>query len=144
MGMQIEFIVYEKIDEDFLTLIRTWADEVLEMAEVPSPPPYLSISIWKTMEKFQDFYRKEKKELGVATGEETDFLATHDAWRGHPRVHLCQERLMGIAGTIVQGVIHHEIGHALHHGSPEFYTFLFSNSLQDAAHSYGLDLTLLQ
>jgi hypothetical protein len=53
-------------------------------------------------------------------------------------------RLMGIAGTIVQGVIHHEIGHALHHGTPEFYTFRFSIRLQEAGRSQGLDLPLLQ
>jgi hypothetical protein len=120
-------------------------NEVLEIEEVPpSPPPYLSVSIWKTMEKYQDFYQREKKELGVVTGEETDFLATHDAWRGYPRIHICQERLMGIDGTIVQGIIHHETGHALYHGSPEFYTFRFSNRLQEAGRFYGLDLPLLQ
>jgi hypothetical protein len=144
MGTQIQFIIHEKIDEGFLTRIRTCVNEVLEIEEVPSPPLYLSISIWKTMEKYQDFYQREKKELGIVTGEETDFLATHDAWRGYPRIHICQERLMGIAETIVQGVIHHEIGHALHHGAPEFYTFRFSNRLQEAARSRGLDLILLQ
>jgi hypothetical protein len=46
------------------------------------------------MERYQDFYQREKKELGVVTGEETDFLATHDAWRGYPRIHICQERLI--------------------------------------------------
>ena len=132
MGTQIQMVAHEEVDESFLTQVRTWVNEVLEIEEVPSsPPPYLSVSIWKTMEKYQDFYQREKKELGVVTGEETDFLATHDAWRGYPRIHICQERLMGIDGTIVQGVIHHETGHALHHGAPEFYTFRFSNRLQE-------------
>lgn len=144
MVTQIQIVVHEEIEEDFLNRIRMWANEVLEMAEVPSPPPYLSIWIWRTMEKCQDFYRREKKELGIITGEETDFLATHDAWRGYPRIHICQERLKGIEGTIVQGAIHHEIGHALHHGKPEFYTFRFSNRLQEAGRVHGLDLPLLQ
>jgi len=137
-------VAHEEIDESFLTQVRTWVNEVLEIEEVPSSPPYLSVSIWKTMEKYQDFYQREKKELGVATGEETDFLATNDAWRGYPRIHICHERLTGIDGTIVQGVIHHETGHALHHGAPEFYTFRFSNRLQQAGRFYGLDLPLLQ
>ena len=145
MGTQIQLVAQEEVDESFLTQVRTWVNEVLEIKEVPSsPPPYLYLSIWKTMEKYQDFYQGEKKELGVVTGEETDFLATHDAWRGYPRIHICQERLMGIDGTIVQGVIHHETGHALHHGAPEFYTFRFSNRLQEAGRFYGLDLPLLQ
>jgi len=137
-------VAHEEIDESFLTQVRMWANEILEIEEVPSSPPHLSISIWKTMEKYQDFYRREKKELGIATGDEMDFLATHDAWRGYPRVHICQERLIGIAGTIIQGVIHHEIGHALHHGSLEFYTFRFSNRLQEVGRTHGLDFPLLQ
>jgi hypothetical protein len=144
MDTQVQMVVHEKTDEDFLTRIRMWANKVLEMAEVLSPPPYLSISIWRTMEKCQDFYRREKKELGIITGEEMDFLATHDGWRGYPRIHICQERLKGIEETIIQGVIHHEIGHALHHGTPEFYTFRFSSRLQEAGRSHGLDLPLLQ
>ena len=144
MGTHIQMVAQEEVDESFLTQVRTWVNEVLQIEEVPLSPPYLSVSIWKTMEKYQDFYQKEKKELGVVTGEEIDFLATHDAWRGYPRIHICQERLIGINGTIVQGVIHHETGHALHHGAPEFYTFRFSNRLQEAGHSAGLDLPLLQ
>jgi len=144
MGTQIQMLAHEEVEESFLTQVRTWVNEVLEIEEVPSPPPYLSVSIWKTMEKYQDFYQREKKELGVVTGEETNFLATHDAWRGYPRIHICQERLMGIDETIVQGVIHHETGHALHHGAQEFYTFRFSNRLQEASRFHGLNLPLLQ
>jgi hypothetical protein len=144
MSTQIQMVAHEKVDESFLNQVRTWVNEVLKIEEGPCSPPYLSLSIWKTMEKYQDFYQREKRELGVITGEETDFLATHDAWRGYPRIHICQERLMGIDGTIVQGVIHHETAHALHHGTPEFYTFRFSNRLQEAGRFYGLHLLLLQ
>ena len=124
MGTQIQMVAHEKIDESFLTQVRLWANEVLEMAEFPSPPPLLCITIWKTMKEFQAFCQREKKKLGIVTGEETDFLATHDAWRGYPRIHVCEERLIGIPSVIIQGVIHHEIGHALHHGTLEFYTFV--------------------
>jgi hypothetical protein len=138
-------VAHEEVDEGFLTQIRMWVNEVLEIEEVPfSPPPYLSVSIWKTMGKYQDFYQREREELGVGTGGEADFLATHDAWRGYPRIHICHERLMGIDERIVQGVIHHETGHALHHGAPEFYTFRFSNRLQEAGRFNGLDFPLLQ
>ncbi len=144
MGTQIQMVPHEEVDEGFLTQVRTWVNEVLEIEETPSSPPYLSVSIWKTMEKYQDFYQREKKNLGIVTGEETDFLATHDAWMGYPRIHICQERLMGVDGRIVQAVIHHETGHALHHGAPEFYTFRFSNRLREVGRLHSLDLPLLQ
>ncbi len=144
MGTQIQIVAHEEVDETFLARVKAWVNEVLKIEQVPFSPPCLSVSIWKTMEKYQDFYQREKKELGIVTGEEADFLATHDAWRGYPRIHICQERLIGIDRRIIQGVIHHETGHALHHGGPEFYTFRFSNRLQEAGHLHGLDLPLLQ
>lgn len=144
MATRIKIVAYEGIDEGFLTQIRRWADEVLERTGLLSQPPYLCIKIWKTVEELQAFYRREKEALGVVTGEETDFFAVHDAWRGYPRIHICQEKLKGISGAIVQGVIHHEISHALHHGTPEFYTFRFSSRLQEVGCSCGLDLPLLQ
>ncbi|MCK5552912.1 MAG: hypothetical protein KAJ09_07200 [Deltaproteobacteria bacterium] len=144
MASQIQIVAHEEVEEGFLTKIQTWANEVLERGEFSFSPFYLCIAAWKTMEKLQAFYREEKEALGVVTGEETDFLATHDAWRGYPRVHICQERLKGVPSAIVQGVIHHEISHALHHGTPEFYTFRFSRELQEVGRSRGLDLPLLQ
>lgn len=142
MAPRIEIVADEAIDKDFLTQIRTWANEVLE--RTGSPAPYLCVTVWKTLERLQAYYREEKEALGVITGEETDFLATHDAWRGYPRIHICEERLEGIPSAIVQGVVHHEISHALQHGTPEFYTFRFSSELQEVGRTYGLDLAHLQ
>jgi len=142
--MQIQIVIHEEADEIFSTQIQRWANEVLEKAKFPDVSPHLCIMIWKTKEKFHASYSKEKEELGVVTGEEADFLATHDAWRGYPRIHICQERVMGIPNAVVQGVIHHELGHAFHHGRQDFYTFRFSKNLQQAAHAQGLNLALLQ
>jgi len=144
MATEIQIVVHEGVNEPLVTQVRTWANQVLERRGLPSPPFHLCITIWETVEKLQAFYREEKEELGVVTGEESDFLATHDAWRGYPRIHICQERLKGIPAAIVQGAVHHEIGHALHHGTREFYTFRFSGRLQEVARSHGLDFPLLQ
>ena len=75
------------------------------------------------MKDLQDFYHHEKEGLGIVTGEESDFLATHEAWRGYPRIHICHERVKGVQDPVIEGVLHHEIGHAVLHGSMEFYTF---------------------
>lgn len=144
MAAEIQIVAHEGIEEPLVAQVRLWANQVLERRGFPSPPPHLSITIWETVEELQAFYREEKEELGVITGEESDFLATHDAWRGYPRIHICQERLKGISSAIVQGAVHHEIGHALHHGTREFYTFRFSGRFQEVARSHGLDLLLLQ
>jgi hypothetical protein len=79
----------------------------------------ISINILKRMDELQYFYQKEKQELGIETGEETDFLATHETWRGHPRTHICQERVKDLPDVVLQSILHHEISHAFHHGTLE-------------------------
>jgi hypothetical protein len=144
MSERIQIVCPESISESFLTEIRYWANEVLERTSFSKAEPALTLMVWKTMSAFQAFTRSEKDALGVTTGEETEFLATHDAWRGYPRIHLCQERLKGIPRSVIQGIIHHEIAHALKHGALEFYTFTFTKGLQEAARSRGLDMPHLQ
>ena len=144
MSTRIEIESSAEVNEAFVTRIRKWTNEVLERKGAIAGPPFLCITIWKTIEELQSFYRQEKEELGVVTGEDTEFLATHEAWRGYPRIHICQERVKDVPDAVLRGVLHHEIGHAVLHGTPEFYTFRYSNRLQEAGRSCGLDLALLQ
>jgi len=124
--------------------VQLWANEVLEKKGPLAAPTFIYINIWRRMDELQSFYQKEKQELGIVTGEDTDFLATHEAWRGDPRIHICQERVKDVPDVVIQSVLHHEVSHALHHGTPEFYTFRYSTKLQDAGRICGLDLALLQ
>lgn len=144
MGPQIQIVTHSGPEDSFVAQIQGWGDEVLDRVDQSRLPPHLCINIWANMEELAAFYRQEKEALGVVTGEEMDFLATHEAWRGHPRIHICEERVRHVSLGVVQGALHHEIGHALHHGTPEFYTFRFSNRLQEAGRVCGLDLPLLQ
>jgi hypothetical protein len=144
MTTQIEIVPYDGMNKGFLSQIQTWVNNVLKKANPSSTPPYLRLTIWKNLKDVQDFYYQEKEELGIVTGEESDFLATHEAWRGYPRIHICHERVKGVQDAVIEGVLHHELGHALFHGSIEFYTFKFTDRLQEAARSIGFDLHLLQ
>ena len=144
MTAQIEIVPYDGMNKGFLSQIQTWVKNVLERADPSSTPPYLRLTIWKNIKALQEFYDQEKEDLGIVTGEESDFLATHEAWRGYPRIHICHERVKGVQDAVIEGVLHHEIGHALFHGSMEFYTFKFTDRLQEAARFNGFDLHLLQ
>lgn len=132
------------IQKDFVTKVQSWANEVLEKKGSLAAPAFISINVWSRLDELKSFYQKEMQELGIVTGEETDFLATHEAWRGNPRIHICQERVKDVPDSVLQGVLHHEITHALHHGKPEFYTFRYSAKLQEAGQFCGLDIALLQ
>jgi hypothetical protein len=134
----------EGTQKEFVIKVQSWANEVLEKKGPLAAPAVIFINIWKSMDELQSFYQQEKQELGIATGEETDFLATHEAWRGDPQIHICQEKVRDVPDVVLQSVLHHEISHAIHHGTPEFYTFRYSTKLQEAGRLCGMDLTLLQ
>jgi hypothetical protein len=130
--------------KEFVAKVQSWANEVLEKKGSLAAPNFIFINIWRRVDELQSFYQKEKQELGIVTGEETNFLATHEAWRGDPRIHICQERVKDVPDVVIQSVLHHEISHALLHGTPEFYTFRYSTKLQEAGRIRGLDLAHLQ
>ena len=89
MTTQIEIVPYDGMNKGFLSRIQKWVNEVLESADPLTITPYLRITIWKNIKDFLGFYHQEKDELGIVTGEESDFLATHEAWRGHSRIRIC-------------------------------------------------------
>ena len=144
MTTRIEIQSSKETQKEFVAKVLSWAKEVLEKNGPLAAPPFICIKIWGRLDELQSFYQQEKQELGVVTGDEAEFLATHEAWRGHPRIHICQERVKDVPDVVLQGVLHHEMSHALYHGTPEFYTFRYSIKLQEAGRFWGLDLALLQ
>ena len=138
----IETVLKGQVDESFLLEVQKWAGEVMEKTGPGMAPDRISFYLWEKEKDFQEFDVREKAELGVVTGDESNFLATHEAWRGYPRIHLSLEKIRSIPEEIIPGVVQHEIGHALLHGKPEFYQFLFSEHLQETARSQGPGSTL--
>ena len=93
MNNQIVIQPSEGTQKEFVAKVQLWGNEVLEKIGSSAAPPFIYINIWRRMDELQSFYQKEKQELGIVTGEDRDFLATHEAWRGDPRIHICQERV---------------------------------------------------
>jgi len=144
MTTLIEIFLIGQVNESFSLKVRNWAEEVIRKTGAGLAPARISIYLWEKEKEFQEFDRREKAELGVVASAENNFLATHEAWRGFSRIHLSLEKVRGLPEEIIQGVVQHEIGHALFHGRPEFYRFLFSKPLRETARAKGLDLPQLQ
>ena len=100
--MMIETLLMGKIDESFLREVQKWAGAVIGKTEPGMAPDRISIYLWEKEKDFQEFDLREKTELGVVTGDESNFLATHEAWRGYPRIHISLEKIRGIPEEIIQ------------------------------------------
>jgi hypothetical protein len=144
LGCTVDLLPQGSIDPFFSAQVRFWADEVIGECRLRSIPDRISIYLWEEDEDYQEFDTREKVELGITTGGESEFLATHEAWRGFPRIHVRLEKIRGLTEEIVQGLVQHETAHALLHGRPEFYQFRFSEALLNAGRSAGLDFQMLQ
>jgi len=65
------------------------------------------------------------------------FFATHDAWRGTPRIMVCLEGMRGLPRLLQLGGLRHEAGHSVLHGSLEHYIFPMPRSLLKASEILG-------
>jgi hypothetical protein len=139
----LEVIPCDNVDEAILAKVDLWTRRLIDPIDLSKVPSRISIFLWEKTQDFEEFNAKEKAEVGVDTGGESDFLATHEAWRGYPRIHIPLEKIKGIPEEVFQGIVLHEVGHALLHGNPEFYQFRFSIQLQEAGRRAGLDLPML-
>ena len=143
MKIFLEIIPFGHVDKTLLVKVDLWTRRLIEAVNGNKVPPRISIFLWERTRDFEEFDAREKAELGVVTGGESDFLATHEAWRGFPRIHIPTEKIKGLSEEVVEGIVQHEVGHALLHGNPEFYQFRFSTQLQEAGRHAGLDLPTL-
>jgi hypothetical protein len=131
-------------DRKIAEQIRQWTAEILARLAEESRPSRLSIRIFHRIDELQAFFQQEKSALGVVSEGELEFIATHEAWRGYPRIHICSERTKYLPEIVVQGAMQHEVAHAILHGNPEFYSFRFSRHLIAAGETLGLDMQLQQ
>jgi hypothetical protein len=87
--------------------------------------------------------KEDKIRLGIATGGDEEFICSHDAWRGYPRVICCLEKLAKLNKIARVGAIRHEAAHSALHGSLEYYIFRMPDDCRHTAEIKGLDSPVL-
>jgi hypothetical protein len=144
MQTRIDITCSKDSDRKFAEQIRLWAEPLMDSLTGEALPEQVSIRLYHLIDELRTFFQQEKKALGVVSEGEEEFIATHEAWRGYPRIHICSERTKDLCEIVVRGAVQHELAHAMLHGKPEFYTFRFSGDLISAGAALGLDMQLLQ
>ncbi len=84
----------------------------------------LDLQLFDCSSIMRSYYSEESKNVGVVTEDFGElFFATHDAWRGIPRISVCLESMEKLPKLIRNGALRHEVGHSILHGSLEYYIF---------------------
>jgi hypothetical protein len=144
METRIDIRCSHSSDEKIAGQIRLWAKDIIARLAEGMPPDRLKVHVFHRLDELENFFRKEKEALGIVSEGEAEFIATHDAWRGYPRIHICVERIKNLPEAVFLGAVQHELAHTVLHGKSEFYSFRFSRQLIFAGEALGFDMHLLQ
>lgn len=105
----------------------------------PSELPLVDLYIFKSSLAMNAFLLRERSMVGVVSSPlHESFFATHDAWRGIPRIMVCLERMNNLPSLIQAGVLRHEAGHSVLHGSAEYYNFPIPQPIAEASDRFTL------
>jgi len=108
----------ETVDSIFSTMEECYGR--LEPHELPLVDLYL----FEHSSVLEAFLSKEYAKMGVTSSRfDIDFYAMHDAWRGIPRISISIERIQELPELTRAGILRHEVGHSVLHGSPQYYIF---------------------
>jgi len=110
----------------------------------PRGLPLVDIFLFERSSALEAFLSQEYAKLGVTSSRfDEDFYAIHDAWRGVPRISISIERLQPLPELIRAGILRHEAGHSVLHGSLQYYIFPMPHSLSEASETFDLSTQYL-
>ena len=103
----------------------------------PHDLDFVEILLFENDELWRTYARAERRKAGVASAEFGDaFIATHDAWRGVPRISISLHRKPNLHQLVWEGALRHEVGHSILHGSLEYYVFPMPRALLKTAQEF--------
>jgi len=106
--------------------------------------PYkVEVHIVDTEITMRDFLKEEKFKLGITTSGDEEYICSHDAWRGYPRIMFCFEKLAKLNRLARLGAVRHEAAHSVLHGSLEYYIFRIPEDCRHTAMIKAIDSAVL-
>lgn len=127
-------------DKELLTILNIMEECYSRL--MPHDVSLVDLYVFESFSLAESFVMRERRSLGVLTTpflEET-FFATHDAWRGIPRITLFLDKMKSLPEPVKIGGIRHEVGHTVLHGSLEYYLLVFPASLLQAMEKFNIPI----
>ncbi len=120
---------HRRIKQEYIDILINFANEVLSKID---DRMLIRIFLFPRINDLEDFILEKAYLHGVLiTGRE--MLSYHEAYSGFPTIYTSSEILEKYGLDFWRAIIHHEISHAILHGSPIYYIL---------PEDYTLDLTL--
>jgi hypothetical protein len=140
---ELQILVYGEVSTAFQEGLRVELESCYR--RLPSQGlGIVRVRLVDTVRRLREISAAEQAELGIINPPGEEFLATHDAWTGVPRITVCEERIKGITSQVFRGAIRHEVAHTILHGSIEYYIFKLSREILAKGKERGFDAFSLQ
>ncbi len=134
----LKIFEYGKISDDLKSEILDIINLVLSKSDRKTP--YIEVLLFEKLNDLKDFIYREASELGLhQSAIQNIYFAMHDAYRGWPRILICLELLNKLPNEVWRGGIQHEVGHAILHGSLEYYLFSLPKNLADLCYKFNME-----
>jgi len=105
----------------------------------PHEVALVDLYVFERASTMEAFLAKESEDVGVVSASFGElFFATHDAWRGTPRIILCLERLRKLSKLVFLGGVRHEVGHSVLHGDLRYYLIPLPPALLETVSRFKL------
>ena len=132
--MKINVFKFGPVSDDFVNDVLETISNTLTKAG--DPDIYIEVLLFDKLDVLKSFREQEYTKVGVEVGDL--FFAMHDAWMGYPRILICYELSKSLPKLAFIGGVRHEVGHAILHGSLEYYVFSPTEKLLNLANKYML------
>jgi len=101
----------------------------------------VDLYLFERSSTLEAFISQEYAKMGVTSSRfDENFYARHDAWRGIPRISIGVEKIKSLTELTRVGILRHEVGHSVLHGSPQYYIFPVPHSLLEASVRFDLPI----
>jgi len=113
------------------------------LADLPLPT-LVELRLVDTVARWRKLLFEERTMLGILTGGNTEWPATHDAWLGYSRITVCAERCAAQPPLIADAALRVVVGHTVLHGTVDHYVFHISSEALEQAQTQGIDREVLE
>ncbi len=87
-------------------------------------PDFVEILFFEALDLRNAYVAKEAVGRSISVDDfGAQFLSVHECWSGSPRIYLSLDVLNSLPEGALMGVLEHEVGHTILHGSLESYVF---------------------
>ncbi len=140
--MAFKLFLHRNAQRDVLDIILKTFNEIFNVVGEPTLG-MVEVYIFESDSGFKSSILMEAGKAGISSVVDLGFPVIHQCWTGIPKIFVSVERLSRYDEDLQRAMIEHEAGHAILHGSLEYYIVNVPNWFRSSIGNEDLALKLV-